>query len=109
VISNTYVYFIQFGDRGPVKIGVARDLKRRLDNLQIANHRKLWLRVSIGPMSPKEAQSVELQLHDFFARHRMRGEWFNRRVLGRLKRQYWTYMGDGIQGKVTIHDTRGEG
>lgn len=65
------VYFVQMGATGPIKIGTAVDMALRLSNLQVGNPEVLIL---IGTMSGGPIE--ERRLHDRFARHRIRGEWF---------------------------------
>lgn len=66
------VYFIQAGDGGPIKIGVGNDPVGRLANLQTGHHELLTLLATV----PGDAE-VEAELHEAFARHRLRGEWFD--------------------------------
>jgi len=63
---------IRQGERGPVKIGVAKDAARRLINMQTGNHERLiLLRTFHG------GKVEERKLHDLFADHRISGEWFS--------------------------------
>jgi T5orf172 domain len=74
--DTRFVYFIQAGDTGPVKIGLANTPEERARTLQTGNHRELHLR-HVVPGSG----DVERQLHDRFAAARIRGEWFGRAYL----------------------------
>lgn len=65
------VYFIQCGDGGPVKIGKANDVEKRLTLLQIGSPYSLTL---LGIMAGGRVD--ESELHRRFASSRMRGEWF---------------------------------
>jgi hypothetical protein len=65
------VYFVQCGDGGPVKIGVTRDLDKRLGGLQTSHHERLRL-LHVEPGGRLE----ERQFHARFADLRTRGEWF---------------------------------
>lgn len=65
------IYFIRAGEYGPVKIGVADDVRNRLRELQCANHEKLALIRNFAGDQP-----VERWLHRHFAAQRVRGEWF---------------------------------
>ncbi len=67
-----YVYFIQAGDGGPVKIGWTRVLLRRLGNLQTGNHQKLRV---IGWFGGSQAD--EATVHGYFSPDCIRGEWFD--------------------------------
>ena len=69
---NRGVYFIQAETGGPIKIGVARDVLRRLDALQIGN--PLTLRI-IGVITDVDLYD-ERDMHNRFAHLRLRGEWF---------------------------------
>ena len=75
-----FVYFIQCGDDGPIKIGVASDLDKRLAGLQTANHQELFL---LGFIPTADAEEMEEFLHVQFDEARVRGEWFepSRRLL----------------------------
>jgi hypothetical protein len=66
-----YVYFVQRGDDGPVKIGLAKDVVKRLDHLISACPDSLTLRAVL----PGNAD-LERMLHSRFAADRIRGEWF---------------------------------
>jgi hypothetical protein len=67
----SYVYFVQVGDDGPIKIGTAMRPQKRLMGLQGANPKKLHLRAFI-----QGGRREERVLHDRFADGRIRGEWF---------------------------------
>lgn len=76
------VYAIQIGDAGPIKVGVAINLSRRMWTLQTACPWQLQLRAHW-----LAAWSSESIAHDALARHRIRGEWFepHRFVLSYIK------------------------
>ena len=63
------VYFIQAGDGGPIKIGRAVDVIRRLHGLQAASWEELRLLSATGAVTERE-------MHQRFASLRIRGEWF---------------------------------
>lgn len=65
------VYCIR-SECGAVKIGVAKDVQRRLDNLQIGSP----LGLEIVGVIPGD-ETLERELHERFAARRTRGEWFN--------------------------------
>jgi hypothetical protein len=65
------VYFIQADTGGPIKIGTALDVPRRLKKLQQANAEKLTVLCV-----RKGGRVTERKYHDRFASHRQRGEWF---------------------------------
>lgn len=70
------VYFIQAGDDGPVKIGTAKDVLRRLSMLKTSSAEPLHLRALYEGGAAEESL-----LHRRFAAHRIRREWFNPDVL----------------------------
>jgi Meiotically Up-regulated Gene 113 (MUG113) protein len=67
-----YVYFIQAGEGGPLKVGIAFDVNARLRSLQTASPFDLRLLGSVPG-----ARRAEEALHHIFAPHRLRGEWFS--------------------------------
>lgn len=71
-----YVYFIQVADDGPIKIGVAWNVPKRLRALQSANPDELCLIDTVRCASKKAAQTLEQKLHQQFRDFRIRGEWF---------------------------------
>jgi hypothetical protein len=70
-MAEQYVYFIQAGDSGPIKIGTAMDTLKRLKQLQTSSAEAL---VVLGHREGDE--ELEEALHERFAEHRLRGEWF---------------------------------
>jgi len=68
---RSFVYFIQAGQAGPIKIGKADQTGGRLRGLQGAHYRELRL---LGE-TPGGLQ-LERHLHDVLAEFRIRGEWF---------------------------------
>jgi hypothetical protein len=65
------VYMIQTGDDGPVKIGLTRDVRRRLETLQISSPTRLRLLALF-----EGSRELECELHRRFAAARIKGEWF---------------------------------
>lgn len=65
------VYFIKAGTDGPVKIGTAEDAKKRLGDLQVANHMPLHIIRETAGGVPEERW-----FHRHFSTIRVRGEWF---------------------------------
>jgi len=74
--GDCYLYFIEAGPDGPVKIGMTheREVSRRLLQLQTASPVPLHLLGTIGPTWP----SVEKKVHALLRPHCVRGEWFDR-------------------------------
>lgn len=69
---GSVVYFVQAGADGPIKIGTARDLDRRLAQLRgqsPAPLRVLWLMPG--------GRCLERQMHRRFYASRLHGEWFS--------------------------------
>lgn len=69
--GKTWIYFIRSGEDGPVKIGRAKDPRKRLMRLQTGSSDDLVLETAMlgGP-------EIEKKLHKAFRRHRIHGEWF---------------------------------
>lgn len=74
VPNRGYLYVVKpkYKD-GPFKIGIARDLGKRLDNLQTAHHEQLEAFLAVEMDNPRE---LEKALHRQFRDYRIRGEWF---------------------------------
>jgi len=64
-----FVYFIQSGEGGPVKIGRAGNIRSRMTKMQTDSAASLLLLGSSSDLDEKE-------LHGRFADHRVHGEWF---------------------------------
>jgi hypothetical protein len=67
---NTYTYFIQSGEEGPIKIGRASDVYRRLKELQTGSAERLRVIAVING-------DHERSMHEFCNGSRIGGEWFN--------------------------------
>ena len=77
--TKKYVYFIQNGVGGPIKIGVTNNPLNRLRALQTGSP---WPYILLGVVSdqsglPSSARYYEQWLHKKFARFRLDGEWFD--------------------------------
>lgn len=70
----SYIYFIQAGNNGPIKIGYSakKYIKDRLITLQTGNHEKLVLLCTIPG-----TKNTEKELHKKFKEFWIRGEWFH--------------------------------
>lgn len=66
------VYLIQCGDY--VKIGMARDVKKRLSSLQTGSPSPMYL---LGHFDSRNDRQTEGLLHAKFREKRVSGEWFN--------------------------------
>ncbi len=71
-----YVYFIQSGKKGAIKIGKANNVDKRMAELQVGNQYLLRVVAQIPCKSSKHAELTEKRLHRFFAKQKIRGEWF---------------------------------
>lgn len=71
--KSEFVYFIRAELTGLIKIGVSRDMEKRLSALQTGSPDKLVVLGVIRCTSPRER---ELQLHGMFRRDWDHGEWF---------------------------------
>jgi hypothetical protein len=67
----SFVYFIQVGTEGPIKIGVAADPVARLADLQTANATELVLLATC-----EGGRAEEAHIHAVCRDARLRGEWF---------------------------------
>ena len=72
-----YIYFIRSGVRGPIKIGIAKNVDKRLSDLQCANPYELSLITKVKCDSRRHALYLEKRLHKMFSHKHLRGEWFN--------------------------------
>lgn len=81
--SKWYVYLISSGNQNnsPVKIGIAKDPKKRITDLQVGNLVSLKLLSSIECRSRKHAHHLENWLHKCFSKYHIRGEWFKGKYL----------------------------
>ena len=75
-----YVYFIRAGYTGPIKIGVAANVQRRLETLQTGNHLTLYIIATIKYSGRAEAYEKEKKFHNLFKDKRLRGEWFSNKI-----------------------------
>lgn len=71
-----YVYFIRAGNNGPIKIGVADNVEKRVETLQTGNAVELIVIAVIKCSSRSAAFNKEAAFHKMFASKRIRGEWF---------------------------------
>lgn len=80
-----FIYFIQCMDsKKHIKIGVARNVQRRIDELQTGCPYELKLIAQMHLTSRTAAYSLESDLHRRLKRFNIRGEWFSKKV--RLKK-----------------------
>lgn len=67
-----YVYFIQAGDGGPIKIGFAQDPQARLRELSTGSPARLSLLRAVSASGIHQEQMLHRQFGDL----RLKGEWF---------------------------------
>lgn len=66
--------------KNPVKIGVAKDLKKRISSLQTGSPFPIRYLAVIKLDNEGQARELERYYHKIFRRERMLGEWFKPRV-----------------------------
>ena len=74
------VYFIQSGPQGPIKIGVASNMTKRLKTLQIGNPVPLTVMATVDG-----GYELERELHARFMRGCIAFEWFRRDTPGLME------------------------
>lgn len=74
-----FLYFVRNGQRknNAIKIGIAADVKRRIEELQIGNPCQLNLIAAIPCGTRKQAEHIEGLFHRRFKSQNIRGEWFS--------------------------------
>ncbi len=70
------VYFIEIDDSPYVKVGRAKDVKKRLASLATSQPFKLNIRHVIKTPDEFTDSRLEKQIHAHLKKYRMRGEWF---------------------------------
>lgn len=69
--NTVYVYFMQIGNDGPIKIGFTKHIRHRLSVVQVGNPALVRLiAVTEG------GRTQEFELHNRFKKYRLYGEWF---------------------------------
>lgn len=71
--GQSYVYFLQGGDSGLIKIGKANDVNKRIADIQRMSPVVLNILCAI---KCKDAHKLESELHNRFMKYRRHGEWF---------------------------------
>ena len=87
--DRCYVYIISdTAGRGPIKVGITSNLKRRLRGLQTGSPQKLRVEHSVRFKTRKTALQVEKRIHrrGMEDGHHRNGEWFNREFAPRARR-----------------------
>lgn len=70
-----YVYFIT-DFHGHIKIGIASNIRNRINVLQTGNPYKLRLLAALSVPCAEDALEIEKHLHNLFDSERLEGEWF---------------------------------
>jgi len=72
--ESRFVYGIQIVGETPVKIGITRDLRQRVNMLQTGHYKKY---IVVFAALTTDFYRVERELHSLFEDRRIGGEWFN--------------------------------
>lgn len=92
--SVYFVYFISNADSQAIKIGIAKNVERRLKSLQTASPAKLQVLKALQVNGLKAAQKLERALHQQFRHLRLSGEWF--RADSELVKYINEYFSNGV-------------
>lgn len=68
---DTYIYVIQEGEDGPIKLGCSKHPRKRMQELQVGNPNRLHL-----ILQRKGDRLDEKRLHHMLSVHHLSGEWF---------------------------------
>jgi len=74
------VYLIRSGKKGPIKIGVADNVAKRMSDLQTGNPNELLIEAIIPCRNKKEAYVTEKWIHKICSKDHVRGEWFSSKL-----------------------------
>ena len=75
-MQECYLYFIQQGESGPVKIGITGNVESRKSSLQSASPHPLNTLLVIPHKNRHLAEKSEQFIHYLFSQLNMSGEWF---------------------------------
>ena len=98
--SSRFVYFVQSGEGGPVKVGIATCLKKRISMLQVGNPQPLRFLLAFEVTSSEvTANDIEAMFHRELRPVRIRGEWFDGVVTGNVAARVAAELGqwDGLR------------
>lgn len=87
--AYTWLYFIQAGESGPVKIGTSRDPRARLSNMQVNNHERLTLLAAARVLPETEGD-----VHEDLSLARLHGEWYMPTAQVLDEAAHWASRGD---------------
>ena len=71
-----FIYFVQMGIIGPVKIGYAKDCAKRVQGLQMSSPYKLNI-LYATPASLEDEQMIHRQLRMSHGEIHIKGEWYH--------------------------------
>ncbi len=91
---NVYIIREEDVEDGPVKIGTAVKVKRRIKDIQAGNHRKLQV---IG-IFPNVSRNLEYTLHNYFQDKRIRNEWYESSVLQEIGELFEAFLCTTLMG-----------
>lgn len=74
IAEKKFLYGICERENSPIKIGIAKNLRRRIDMMQTANYRQLVIVFAALTESPRD---IEKSIHDLFSDRLLRGEWYD--------------------------------
>jgi predicted GIY-YIG superfamily endonuclease len=63
-------------ENGPYKIGITKDINRRIKSIQTGNPFKLFVHHE-EPIPEEQLKFIETQIHKNLSHKRSKGEWFN--------------------------------
>lgn len=69
--TEAFVYVVQIGEDGPIKIGFTTKIKRRIAAIRAGIPSRVFVRM-IGPGTDR----LEKMFHEMLEPHRLKGEWF---------------------------------
>ena len=100
---KNYIYFIEQEGQNLIKIGVAKDIKKRFDTLQTGSPQKLILRGYIEGGYDKEKE-----LHDYFFKFNFGGEWFNlsKEINNYIENNCKFDLNEQIMGRHNLSDVK---
>lgn len=100
-----YIYFVRAGSNGPIKIGVASNVDKRVETLQTGNHQKLTVITVIKCRDKSDAYHKESTFHKMFEHKRIRGEWFHGDIRINLINQLSEVDRAGLENDFTCKDS----
>jgi len=77
-----FVYLIRLSDNSNYKIGVTKDIQKRIKQLQTGNAEEIYL---IDKYESKNAYKIEKALHNFFSYNNKLNEWFELSIQDEIK------------------------